>query len=101
MPAAAVPALTVSVELPPAVTEVGLRLADAPAGVPDTVRATVSALPEVTAVEIVLVPEPPGARLKLEGFAEIEKSLVTAPPQPGNLKEPIRVRQLKLVVPVG
>lgn len=101
MPAAAVPALTVSVELPPAVTEVGLRLADAPAGVPDTVRATVSALPEVTAVEIVLVPEFPGARLKLVGFVEIEKSLVTAPPHPGNLKEAMRVRQLKLVVPAG
>lgn len=82
-------------------TEVGLKLADAPAGVPDTVRATVSALPEITAVEIVLVPELPGPRLKLVGFAEIEKSLVTAPPQPGNLNEAMRVRQLKLVVPDG
>src|SRR5260370_69422 len=30
--------------------------------------------PEVTAVEIVLVPDPPGAMLKLVGMAEIEKS---------------------------
>ena len=101
MPAAAVPALTVSVELPPAVTEVGLRLADAPAGVPDTVRATVSALPEVTVVEMVLVPCAPAPRVKLVGFAEIEKSLLATPPQPGNLKEAMRVRQLKLVVPAG
>jgi len=33
--------------------------AHAPLGAPETVRATVPALPEVTAVEIVLVPEVP------------------------------------------
>src|SRR2546423_6496050 len=50
VPGAAVPAPTVSVELPPAVTEVGLSVAVAPARVPLTVRLTVSAEPLVTAV---------------------------------------------------
>ena len=59
VPGAAVPAPTVSVELPPAVTEVGLRVAVAPAGVPLTVRLTVSAEPLVTAVEMVDVPFAP------------------------------------------
>src|SRR5436189_381635 len=53
VPGAAVPAPTVSVELPPAVTELGLSVAVVPAGVPLTVRLTVSAEPLVTAVEIV------------------------------------------------
>src|SRR5882762_8397135 len=74
VPAAAVPVLTVSVELPPAVTDVGLSEAVAPLGAPETERLTVSALPEVTAVEIVLVPEAPRTRLKLVGLAAIEKS---------------------------
>jgi hypothetical protein len=69
-----VPALTVRVELPPAVTEVGLSEAVAPLGTPETLRLTVCALPAVTAVEIVLEPEVPCARLKLVGLAEIEKS---------------------------
>src|SRR6266550_5976387 len=47
VPGAAVPAPTVSVEAPPAVTDVGLRVAVAPAGVPLTVRLTVSAVPLV------------------------------------------------------
>src|SRR2546426_398645 len=50
VPGAAVPAPTVRVELPPAVTEVGLSVAVAPAGAPLTVRLTVSAGPLVTAV---------------------------------------------------
>src|SRR5260221_7765192 len=94
VPAAAVPALIVSVELAPAVTDVGLNEAEAPLGKPETVRLTVCALPDVTAVEIVLVSEAPCAMLKLAGLAEIEKSSVTAPPQPGNLNVPTRVLQL-------
>ena len=47
---------TVKVELPPAVTEVGLSDDVAPAGVPLTERLMVSAVPETTAVEMVLVP---------------------------------------------
>ena len=42
--------VTVKVELPPAVTDVGLKLPVAPAGRPDTLRSTVCALPLVTAV---------------------------------------------------
>src|SRR5437660_11029045 len=91
-PAAAVRAFTVSVELPPAVTDVGLSEAVAPVGAPETERLTVSALPEVTAVEIVLVPEAPCWSVKLAGLAEIEKSF--GEPQPANLNDPMRVLQL-------
>ncbi len=77
MPAAAVPAFTVSVELPPAVTDVGSD-AVAPLGTPERERLTVCALPEVTAVEIELVPEAPCWRLKVVGLAEIEKSFTVA-----------------------
>ena len=76
MPTAAVPAFTVSVELPPAVTDVGLSDALAPLGAPVTERLTVPALPEVTAVEIELVPEALCWMIRLVGLAAIEKSLV-------------------------
>jgi len=72
--AVAVPALIVSVELPPAVIEVGLNDAVAPLGTPEMLKLTVCEFPEVTAVEIVVVPDPPGAMLKLVGLVEIEKS---------------------------
>src|SRR5205823_4780736 len=77
VPGAAVPAPTVSVEAPPAVTEVGLSVALAPAGVPLTVRFTVSALPVVTTVEIVDVPFAPCTSERLAGLALMEKSFVT------------------------
>src|SRR5881394_2175980 len=77
VPGAAVPAPTVSVEAPPAVTEVGLSVAVAPAGVPVTVRFTVSATPLVTAVEMVDVPFAPCASERLAGLALIEKSFAT------------------------
>ena len=51
-------------------------------------------MPDVIAVEMVLVPEAPCAMLKLDGLAEMEKSSVTVLPQPGNLKDPTRVLQL-------
>src|SRR5712692_2416540 len=95
MPVAAVPEFTVSVELPPVVTDVGLKEAVAPVGTPETVRLIVSALPETSAVEIVLMPCVPCTRVKLEGVAEIEKSL-TGVPQPGNLNVAILVFQLNL-----
>lgn len=67
-----------SVELPPALTEVGLKLALAPLGRPEILKVTVCVPPEVTAVEIVLVPvECFPLRFRLVGFAEIEKSFVT------------------------
>ena len=74
MPAAAVPAPMVSVELAPAVTDVGLNVALAPAGTPEIDKLTVCAPPVVTAVEIVLAPELPWSRLNAPGEAEIEKS---------------------------
>jgi len=67
--------LMVKFELPPAVTEVGLNDEFVPLGAPPTDSATVWADPEVTAVEIVLVPLLPWARFRLVGEAEIEKSL--------------------------
>src|SRR5207249_10222605 len=77
VPGGAVPAPTVSIELPPAVTEVGLSVAVAPAGVPFTVRLTVSAEPLVTAVEMVEVPFAPCTSERLAGLALIEKSFAT------------------------
>ncbi len=96
VPAAADPLFSVRVELPPAVTEVGLNEADAPAGSPLTERFIVSALPDVTAVVTVVVPDEPALTETAEGEAAMEKSfVVVVPPQLGNLNEPIRVAQLK------
>src|SRR5207248_2400936 len=67
-------AFTVSVELLPEVTEVGLTMAVAPLGVPLTARLTVPALPLVTAVEMVLVALEPCAMLNDVGDALMEKS---------------------------
>src|SRR5439155_1467114 len=77
VPGVAVPAPTGRVDLPPAGTDAGLRVAVAPAGVPSAVRFTVSAEPLVTAVEIVDVPFAPCARERLAGLALIEKSFAT------------------------
>ncbi|TMB28895.1 MAG: hypothetical protein E6J62_16965 [Deltaproteobacteria bacterium] len=77
-------------------TEVGLSDAVAPAGVPLTDRLTVSAVPETTAVEMVLVPVAFCPSVSALGLAEMEKSFVAAAPQFGNLKDPIRVFQLKV-----
>lgn len=46
----------------------------APGGSPPTERLTLCADPDVTDVEMVLVPEVFCARLRLDGLAEIEKS---------------------------
>src|SRR5437764_14117527 len=74
VPGVAVPAATVRVELPPVVTEVGLSPADAPLGVPLTLRLIVSAEPLVRAVEMVEVPLWPWTKERLVGLALIEKS---------------------------
>ena len=74
MPAAAVPALTLSVDVPPALTLLGFSEALAPDGAPLTVRLMVSAVPLTTAVEIVEVPPVFWARLSEEGFELMEKS---------------------------
>ena len=90
------PVLTERVELPPAVTEAGLKLAVAPAGTPLTEKETVSAVPLVTAVATVYEVEPPCWTVWLAGLGAMEKSFAAATPQPGSLNEPMRVFQLKL-----
>jgi hypothetical protein len=98
VPAAAEPELTVSVDEPPVVTDVGLTDAVAPGGTPLTVRLIVSALPLTSAVEIVEVPEDPGFSASEFGLAPMEKSFEALVPQFGNLKAPIRVCQLNAPV---
>src|SRR5438034_227972 len=92
VPAAAVPAPTVSVELPPAVTATGLSVAVAPDGPAVTVRVTVSAVPLVPAVEMVERAVPFCVAETELGLALTEKSFVT--PHRGSLNVPIRVLQL-------
>jgi hypothetical protein len=65
--------LTVIVEDPPAVTEVGLKPTVAPVGWPLALRLTVWLPPFVTAVLIVDMPLLPCATLRLAGPAAIEK----------------------------
>ena len=69
--------LIVRVELLPALTELGLNVAVAPAGSPLALSVTVCADPLTKAVPIVLVPLVPWTRLMLLGLALIEKSLET------------------------
>ena len=69
------PAESVSVELPPAVTAPGLKDAVAPEGSPLAESVTVSADPLMAAVEIVDVALPPCTAETLLGLALIEKSL--------------------------
>ena len=57
--------------------DVGLKVALAPDGNPEIERLTVCALPEVIAVAIVDVPEPPAVTLTVVGEAEMMKSFVT------------------------
>ena len=76
MPVATLAATTrPRVALPPAVTLVGVSVAVTPLGEPLTARATVSALPEMTAVLMPVPPEAPWAIERLAGLAAIEKSL--------------------------
>src|SRR5713101_1701901 len=82
------------VELCPADTEFGVNETVTPLGCPVAVKLTVCALPEVTAVLMVLEPEEPCWTERLAGLAVMEKSLVAGAPQLGNLKEPMRVFQL-------
>ena len=100
MPAAAVPAPTVSVALPPAVTEVGLSDAVAPEGVPVTDSETVCALPLVTAVEMVEVPEAPCCTLSEAGFALMEKSFAGGGPLTTSVTEVVCVADAPVPVTV-
>src|SRR5207248_2832933 len=72
MPAAALPALTFSVALPPALMDVGVTEALAPLGVPDTLRLIVPPLP-TTVVDMVLEPPVPCTTHRLRVLAEIVK----------------------------
>jgi hypothetical protein len=92
--------LTVTVELAPALTELGLNDTVVPDGCPVALSDTVCAEPLVTAVEIVDVPLPPCATLRLLGLAAIEKSDEVLEPQPLSLNDPMRVCQLKLPLEV-
>ncbi|HJQ02044.1 MAG TPA: hypothetical protein VJ851_10605 [Jatrophihabitans sp.] len=67
----------VMVELPPAVTELGLNDAVTPEGKPLTLNATVCGLPPVTAVLIVDEPDCPAVTDTADGAAPIEKSSAT------------------------
>src|SRR5258708_4811857 len=86
----------VKVEPPPAVTDVGLNEAVAPAGAPLTLRLTDSAAPLTTAVLMVTGPLAPWTNDRLVGFALIEKSFPVVVPHPGNLNDAMRVLQLKV-----
>ena len=74
----ALPAPRVSVEEAPAFTGFGLNDAVAPPGSPPIDMVTVCAEPEVTVVEMLLVPELPCTNVRLDGLAPIEKSFTTA-----------------------
>src|SRR5436190_1517432 len=86
----------VSVDDPPAVTEVGLNVAVAPVGRPDADSDTDSAVPEVTAVLTVAVVPLPAVTVPEFGLTEMEKSLPTTPVQPGRVNELRWVFQLKV-----
>ncbi|MBV9682899.1 MAG: hypothetical protein JO046_13990, partial [Solirubrobacterales bacterium] len=75
VPGAAVPVAMSSIEELPAVTDVGLRVALAPDGSPETLRSIVPADPLTTAVEIDEIAASCCERLRLLGSALIEKSL--------------------------
>jgi hypothetical protein len=68
--------LTVRVELPPAVTDAGLKLAEAPAGTPDAERVTDSAAPAMRAVVTPNLALAPWTAVADAGLAAIEKSFV-------------------------
>jgi len=93
--AAAVVVETVSVALPPEVTEAGEIEAVTPAGVAEAESDTVCALPEVVAVLMVLVAELPATMLRLDGLAEMEKSLA------GGGVPALMAVPLGLPIPVG
>src|SRR5437762_234954 len=70
MPAAALPALTFSVALPPALMDVGVTEALAPLGVPDTTGRIDPPAP-ITVVERMVEPLVPCTWLRLLALAEI------------------------------
>jgi hypothetical protein len=67
----------VTVELPPAVTVVGLNVTLPPPGTPVVLKVTVWAVPETTAVDAVAVAEAPWVTVPEVGLSDSEKSLLT------------------------
>jgi hypothetical protein len=92
--AVALPTLRVSAELLPELMGFGLNPAVVPAGRPVALTVTLCAEPLVMVVAMVDAALPPWGALTLLGLALMEKSDGVAP-QPGNLKVPTRVFQLK------
>ena len=74
--------VNVRVDEPPVLTEVGAKPAVAPAGSPLADNAIVSALPDWTAVPMLVEPVVPGAAETVEEVEDIEKLLVDAPTDP-------------------
>src|SRR6266480_7517914 len=87
---------TVRVEVAVGVTEVGCSEQVAPDGQPVTVRATLLLNPFSAVTVIVEVPDPPCVSVSDVGLRDIEKSGTGATPQDANLKDPMKVLQLKL-----
>jgi hypothetical protein len=99
VPVAAVP-LAVNVSVLVEVVGFGTNAAVTPLGKPDALKVTLPLKPFTGTTVIVLVPLLPCVMVTLFGEAVRLKSGVT-PPQPGNLKLPIAVLQLKpLFAPV-
>src|SRR5437899_12855859 len=96
VPGVAVPAPTVSVELPPDWIGLGLKVQLAPLGHPLVERVTDCALPDVIVVEMVLVPEAHWLTVRLLGIELMEKSVVGAGGQFESLTLGIRGLQLYL-----
>src|SRR6185312_10089371 len=71
--------VTVIVDEPPALTDVGLNDTVTPVGTPDADSDTVCALPDVTAVFTVADVDPPAVTEPDDGDNDTEKSFVVAP----------------------
>ena len=93
---AVVEVVTVSVELPPAMTVAGENEPAAPAGRFETESEIDCVLPFKAAVAIVYVALLPATTDWLAGDTPSEKSGEPATPHPGNLKDAMRVLQLNV-----
>lgn len=81
VPAAAVPADSVSVEVPPDATLAELKLLEAPAGTPLAVSATVPANPPLPAIEMLEVLDAPAAVVNDPGLVDRLKSCAVVQPE--------------------
>ena len=81
VPGVAVPADSVSVEVPPEATLAGLKLLEAPVGRPLAVSATVPANPPLPAIEMLEVLDAPPAVVNDPGLADRLKSCAVGQPE--------------------